>query len=290
MGLFKIKEWSINYNHFFDGLALGSDFESLAELYHENSKYHPSLFSLQCPRPMPERQVVIDNYINKIELPTADKLLFPEISLGEILMKRRSKRKFGDPITFQELAIILSYSVGVSSVDEIVKENKVNYLFYRTYPSGGGIYPVELYFYINQVDDLQSGFYKFVPESNCIYLLNINQQEDKDIDDMYFFIKEDSNTEESPFGQAAVNFFFVANMQIITKYYGLRAYRLVQKEIGHIAQNMLLVSTALNINAVPIEGFFDDIVNKKLHLDGIKNIATYSILLGKEKKEDNKND
>src|SRR3989344_1600846 len=94
----------------------------------------------------------------------------PGLNLFEALKERKSEREFnGGPIDIRTLGQLLIYSAGIqqSTNNEFVHEltNKTN----RTYPSGGGRYPIELYLInlksqisnLKYVKNLESGIYHF---------------------------------------------------------------------------------------------------------------------------------
>ncbi|GAB3996740.1 hypothetical protein GCM10029992_17680 [Glycomyces albus] len=51
-------------------------------------------------------------------------------------------------------------------------------------------------------------------------------------------------------------------------------------EMGHAAQSLLLVSTALGLPSVSVGGFYDDAVAEIAQLDGYDDILGYVIPLG----------
>jgi len=52
-------------------------------------------------------------------------------------------------------------------------------------------------------------------------------------------------------------------------------------EAGHLAQNLLLITTSLNLGSCPIGGFNDNMVNDYLYLDSINEVTLYIIIIGK---------
>jgi SagB-type dehydrogenase family enzyme len=62
--------------------------------------------------------------------------------------------------------------------------------------------------------------------------------------------------------------------------YGLRGYRFVLLEAGHLAQNVLLVCAALGLAAVPLGGFYDRPIDELLGADGVNESVLYAVCLG----------
>jgi SagB-type dehydrogenase family enzyme len=62
--------------------------------------------------------------------------------------------------------------------------------------------------------------------------------------------------------------------------YGERAYRYIYMDAGHVAQNLYLAATALDLASCAVGAFFDDEVNKVLDLDGRDETAIYMATVG----------
>jgi SagB-type dehydrogenase family enzyme len=80
--------------------------------------------------------------------------------------------------------------------------------------------------------------------------------------------------------RAAACVILAASFQRSRVKYGLRAFRFVLLEAGHVAQNVLLAAAALNLAALPIGGFFDARLDAFLMLDGLNESALYLIAVG----------
>ena len=63
--------------------------------------------------------------------------------------------------------------------------------------------------------------------------------------------------------------------------YGERGYRYVLLDIGHLAQNLCLVGVALDLAVTTTGGFFDDMANDLLRLDGVDEAVLYVAFVGK---------
>ena len=63
--------------------------------------------------------------------------------------------------------------------------------------------------------------------------------------------------------------------------YSLRAYRFTLLEAGHVAQNVLLAATALELGAVPLGGFWDRRLDEELELDGVDRSSLYVLCVGR---------
>ncbi len=74
-----------------------------------------------------------------------------EISIEKALSERRSVRTYTDePITLEQLSQLLWAAQGITN-----KEG------FRTAPSAGALYPLEIYIIVGNVIDLDKGIYKY---------------------------------------------------------------------------------------------------------------------------------
>jgi SagB-type dehydrogenase family enzyme len=72
---------------------------------------------------------------------------------------------------------------------------------------------------------------------------------------------------------------FTSVWQRIACKYGNFGYVLALLEAGHMAQNILLMATAIDVGARPMAGFSDEVVNELLQIDGINEQALYAVAL-----------
>jgi len=172
------------------------------------------------------------------------------VSVEEAISKRRSIREYSEePITLHELSQLLWSAQGIT--DPIRK--------LRAAPSAGATYPIEVYVVIGEdcVEGLQSGVYHYVPHNHRIDLL----------------LKGDlrSDLSAASLGQAWIaeapmNIVITAVYERTTARYGDRGTRYVHMEAGHVAENIYLEATALNLGTVTVGAFNDEEVQKVLGL------------------------
>lgn len=174
--------------------------------------------------------------------------------LIKAIYKRRSMRHFSDEeLTIIELSMILWACQGIT-------EPKRGF---RTTPSAGATYPIELYVV------LKRGVYEYVPKEHA---LSLHKRGDLRKKLAY------ATAGQTHVAEAAAVLVFSYNSQKIEPRYGTRSARYACIELGHIAQNALLTATSLDLGAVPIGAFNDDAV--KDFLD-IKNDVFYLVAIGK---------
>jgi SagB-type dehydrogenase family enzyme len=62
--------------------------------------------------------------------------------------------------------------------------------------------------------------------------------------------------------------------------YGLRGYRFTLLEAGHVAQNVVLAAAVLGLSAVPVGGFYDRRVDALVGADGLAEASLYALVVG----------
>ena len=197
-----------------------------------------------------------------VPLPPAE---LGEMRLAEVLAARRSRRTFGErPITVIELATLLHAAYGVTG--ELAGTPQL----LRTAPSGGALYPLELYVLPRHVAGLETSLYHYDPVRHALERLAP--------------LPAVAGSDLSPYGdlleRSAAVIAITAMFWRSRFKYGHRAYRFTLLEAGHVAQNALLAAAALGLAAVPLGGFYDRTVDGLLGVDGIHEASLYLIPVG----------
>jgi len=170
-----------------------------------------------------------------------------KVSIEKALFLRRSVREYSNrPLTLNEISQLLWAAQGIT-----------NTLGFRTAPSAGALYPLEIYLVAGNIKNLSQGVYKYKPKSHT--LVNV--------------IKGDKRSELSAaaLGQSCVKrsaavIVLAAVYGRTMKKYGQRGTRYVHIEIGHASQNIYLQAVSLNLGTVVIGAFDDGKVKKVLHM------------------------
>ena len=183
--------------------------------------------------------------------------------LDDVLRARRSNRRYGAaPISLAELAALLSASYGVTGTlagQEL-----------RCVPSGGALYPLELYVVASNVAGLEPALYHYDPLRGALERIRGVQRPELEGLTPY---------DELVVPSAAVVAISAVFWRSRFKY-GARAYRFALLEAGHVAQNYLLAATALGLSACPVGGFFDRQVDALLGIDGLYEASLYLLPVG----------
>ena len=255
----------------------GVSLDDAAETYHEASKLYPSTVARQVAGSSrlsvsPELQASATRAVRRnlhrralpLPLPLAS-----DVSLAEALGSRRSERRFASgEIMFRELATVLRAGYGVTRPAGPDDPQPL-----RTVPSGGALYPLEMYAVLARVEGAEPGLYH-------LDLAGIRPRWRPRRASPLAVLKEAAVYPEIVEGCAAT--LLITGMFWRSRFkYGLRGYRFTLLEAGHLAQNVLLMCAALGLAAVPLGGFYDRPVDELLGVDGVNESVLYSVCLGR---------
>ncbi|WP_158502068.1 SagB/ThcOx family dehydrogenase [Vitiosangium sp. GDMCC 1.1324] len=249
---------------------------SLAEQYHEASKYHRALMVRE---PLDVRAALaIPRRSERTGVPLPPPSEDLPVSLGQVLRKRRSIRHFQPArMPLQVLADLLFYTAGSTGEARFQLGQDTWRRSLRTYPSGGALYSVELFVIPRSVDglDVAQGVYCYNSIAHCLVPVDADKDTATAVVRTTPMHPAVLNLEHSQVVLALVGVLAVENAK-----YARRGYRFVLQESGHMAQNALLTTTALGLGGVVMGAFFDDEANRMLRLDGVSETVLYMIPVG----------
>jgi SagB-type dehydrogenase family enzyme len=195
----------------------------------------------------------------------------PELPLWDAIGRRRSQRAFADaPLAGDELSALFHAGYGVTGVLE--SPTGVHALPLRAVPSGGALYPLELYGAALRVDDLHPGLYHFDPLRPGLESLRVGLRPAE---------LAGLSTYPEIVSGCGVLFLVAAIFGRMRFKYGLRGYRFALLEAGHVGQNLVLAATALGLASVPLGGFYDRPTDEFLGLDGVNESTLYMVAVGR---------
>ncbi len=244
--------------------------DSLWELLHENSKIGPHTYAPPVEdvrRRMAEyhESLPYDGY-PIIELPTSQTRL--PMSLEQAILGRRSVRNLcPQPVPLRDVSTVLHCAYGITRDNAQTTYPRA----FRVVPSGGALYPLELYFYGSSVTGLATGLYHYNPTKNHLRLLRKGDASET---------LAQALIQPELVQQCSLLIFITAVFERSIFKYGERGYRFIMLETGHVAQNINLVTVALGLGSVNIGGFLDRNVDAWLGLDGLSHGTLYLIAVG----------
>ena len=184
-----------------------------------------------------------------------------EISIEEAILHRRSVRQYTkEGITLNDLSQLLWAAQGITSEEG-----------FRTAPSAGALYPLEVYVVAGGVDGLSDGVYRYRAEGHTLQRIC-----DGDLRENL----SECALKQTQITDAAVDIVFAAVFNRTTAKYGERGVRYVYIEAGHAAQNVYLQAEALGLGVCAVGAFYEQEVSELLALPDDET-PIYILTIGK---------
>ncbi len=214
--------------------------------------------------------ILIPNYLSikpktssqiesKIEIKLPSPFFSSRTSIEEALKNRRSIRAYKNlSLTLQEVAQLLWAAQGITDNNG-----------FRTAPSAGALYPLEIYLVAGNIETLSSGIYHYVAANHSLEKI-------KDGDLRIMLTK--AAIGQGSVKSAAADIVITAVFSRTIQKYGEMGKRFVFMEAGHVAQNIYLQSVSLNLGTVSIGAFNGNDVKDVLD---IKEEPLYIMPIGK---------
>jgi SagB-type dehydrogenase family enzyme len=184
-----------------------------------------------------------------------DKTTLPEprydgnVSIEMALLKRRSIRSYkADPLTIAEISQLLWSAQGLTASR------------YRTAPSAGALYPLEVYVAAGNVSGLglDAGLYKYYPHAHEIAATITGDKRPELCR---------AGLSQGSIRTASAVMVFCAVFERVTGSYGKRGIQYVHMEAGHAIQNACLQAISLGLGSVVIGAFNDNDVKSVMKLE-----------------------
>lgn len=184
-------------------------------------------------------------------------------TLEETLNKRRSIRHYADtPLTLAHISQLMWAAQGITHGRG-----------YRTAPSAGALYPLEIYAVVGNAGKLDAGIYHYRPNAHRLKPVKIGDHRKALCS---------AGLSQSAICNAPVSIVMTAIFERTTGKYGKRGIQYAFMEAGHAAQNVLLQSVSLNLGAVPIGAFDNKAVSRLLDLPDSET-PLYILCVGRPK-------
>jgi SagB-type dehydrogenase family enzyme len=165
------------------------------------------------------------------------------VSVEQTLLARRSVRTFArDPLSVDDLTQLLWATQGMTHPRG-----------YRTAPSAGALYPLELYAVVGHMVGLPAGLYRYRGRDHALEATSAR--------DLRAELSA-AALNQRPVERAPVTFLLTAVYARMTATYGRRGIRYVDMEAGHAAQNLCLQAVALDLKSVVIGAFQDEAIQR----------------------------
>jgi SagB-type dehydrogenase family enzyme len=140
----------------------------------------------------------------------------------------------------------------------------------RPVPSGGALYPLELYVVALTVESLDAASYHYDPFRHRLERIGPGVRAD-----VGAALVDPALAEHAAALVVVTAMFWRSRFK-----YGLRGYRFALLEAGHAVQNTVLAAAALRVPALPLGGFYDRHADDLVGADGLDEATVYALLLG----------
>ncbi len=201
-------------------------------------------------------------------LEAADTIALPapartgEMSVEEALERRRSVRQYApEALTLATVAQLAWAAQGVTDPSR----------GFRTAPSAGATFPLEIDLLLQGVDGIEDGVYRYLPDEHALRRRIAGDLRDA--------VASDALGQQA-LREASLVLAISSVTARTAARYGERAERYVHMEAGHVAQNVSLQAVALGLGTVMIGAFQDEVLTQTLQLAAGER-ALYLVAVGR---------
>ena len=164
-------------------------------------------------------------------------------SFADLMYERRSVRRYASgELDMEQISQILFAAQGVTRQKR-----------FRTVPSAGALYPLEVYLVAGKVQGLEAGVYKYEPHGHRLLPVSLGDKRRELAQESY---------SQMWIAQAQAVLVVCAVYERVTGKYGSRGERYVHIEAGCAAQNVSLAGYSLGLGSTVVGAFSDRGVQK----------------------------
>lgn len=195
--------------------------------------------------------------------------LFRSGEFLRVLLARKTHREFsGGSLPLSAVSQLLFYTWGVMGY----LCSPFGRLAHKTSPSGGARHPGEVYVAALKVKGLAPGLYHYNARSHSLELLHQGQMRHRAVQ----YCAGNSCVKDT----AALFLMTAVFPRSMWKYRFARAYRVVLLDAGHLCQTFCLTATWLGLAPFCTAALDDNLIERDLGLDGIKESVLYVAAVG----------
>jgi len=239
--------------------------KGIGETFQEETKY----FRDKMPRDFLDWSKKPDVYkkyqeLTKItDLPEPSPL--PRQEFWTFIAQRRSRRNFIDrPLTQKQISLLLWATQGITFPTDFFE--------FRATPSAGGLFPIETYLVINNVENIAPGIYHYKVKEHALEKLKEGKN--------YPFQLASAALNQDLIARCGATFVWTAVIPRTKWKYRERCYRYIYLDAGHIGENLYLAAEALGLGCCTIGAFYDEEINQLIGVDGIEETTIYLGVVG----------
>ncbi len=218
----------------------------------------------------PPQEEPVDRQLPRISLPDDKswRSFIKGTNLVDVIGNRRSRRNYSDEhLKVEELAFLLWATQGQRNPGKQPAH-------FRTVPSAGARHSFETYLFINRVEEVPQGLYRYLPLSNELVLM---QAADKQF--------------QTRLSRAVLGQKFVANGAVVFVWttvpyrmewrYRQAAHRVILLDAGHVCQNLYLACEVIDAGTCAIAAYDQEAMDELLQVDGEEQFTLYLAPVGK---------
>ena len=220
--------------------------------------------------PFPQYLVQPDPSLPQVQLPDPAHFTPPQNNFEQLVLERRSHRRYDTDaiLPLAELGYLLRMTQGLRNGSQTQKLTR------RYVPSAGSRHPFETYLAIQRVEGLEPGIYHYLPEQHALEMWKSGTEAVQAAHSSTYNQKQVLNS--------AVTFFLVAEVYRTSWRYGMRAYRYIYLDAGHVCQNLYLAAESIGYGVCAIAAFDDQLADTVFELDGKERFTAYMASVGKK--------
>ncbi|HVF05964.1 MAG TPA: thiopeptide-type bacteriocin biosynthesis protein [Frankiaceae bacterium] len=213
--------------------------------------------------------------VGAVSLPRGDGAALKGAELRDVLLARRScYGRYDGELGVDEVSTLLQYAAGTSRVVRFPSPGEDPPLFgLRTYPSAGARYAVRIALVARNVTGLPPAVYAYDAGEHALRAVCAAPATEALLRTSPMFGAGGGPTIDAAGAPALLC--LVGEHTFQREKYGIRAYRLLLLEAGHLAQNLALVATGLGLATVTLASFHDDALNQLVFADGVNESVLY---------------
>jgi SagB-type dehydrogenase family enzyme len=221
--------------------------------------------------PQPPLQKPYPKDAELIDLVAPDDFRIGGMPLVEAISRRRSRREFTEcDFTLEEFSFLLWATQGVHT---LIREGTATS---RTVPSGGARHPFETYLFVQHVQGLEKGLYRYLAVEHKLLFLYTDAQLTEKIHKACF----------QAFVQHASVIFIWTTIPYRTEWrYSFLAHKVIAQEVGHICQNLYLACESIGAGACALGTYNQEAIDQLMGVDGEDEFAIYIAATGKVKSD-----
>lgn len=233
------------------------------------SEYNFGNISLQIAEELHMEELEDDKTIKLPDIKRTRKI--NKFSLINALQKRESVRNYTKiGIKMDTLSVILKYAFGIKGTTESINGFDIPK---RYYGSGGDLYPVRPYIFVNNIEGIKKGIYKYQPFTHSLRSISDN---DVELDD---FLENQAKAIKYNNINFAVIYVYEVNKNYVK--YGETSLIHSILETGMMNQNLHLLAQAVGLGTCDIGGYNKTLLEKKMNLCGVNRHVIFITLLGR---------